>query len=320
MLAAMALLAMTAAAASARTLVPGGQSIGVAVSTGGLVVTGAADVGSTPSPGRLAGIRVGDVITRVNDTEVESVKQLGALLTGDVCRVAFTRDGQEQEVTLTPAFDDQAGIHRLGLWVRQGTAGIGTLTFYDPETGLYGALGHAVTDEDSGIVLPVSDGGIYENSIINVEKGREGQPGEIMGQFYDGGYLGDVDANTRHGVFGHLSQELVNSMYPNSIDAAEHGEMRTGSARILTTVGDEGLREYDCEIVRLHDQSDAADKSFTIKVTDPDLIGVTGGIVQGMSGSPVIQDGRLIGAVTHVLVNDPTMGYGISIQKMLEAA
>ena len=312
--------AMGAAPAGALTLIPGGQSIGVAVSTGGLVVTGASDVGATPSPGRLAGLRAGDVITRINDTQLTDVASLSDMLTGESCRVVYTRNGHEQTVTLTPAYDPSGGVYRLGLWVRQGTAGIGTLTYYNQETGEFGALGHAVTDEDSGIVLPVVDGAIYENSIINVEKGREGDPGEIIGQFYDGGYLGDVDVNTAHGVFGRLISKMPNSIYPDGIETAENGEIRTGSAEILTTVGHDGLKEYSCEIVRIHDEPVSSDKSFTVRITDGELIGRTGGIVQGMSGSPIIQDGKLVGAVTHVLVNDPTMGYGISIGRMLDGA
>ena len=318
--AAAALSALWGASAVALTLVPGGQSIGVAVSTGGLLVTGAADVGNVPSPGRLAGIAPGDVIVSIDGQEITDVNALPEMLTGNTCRVKFSRNGLEKEVMLTPAYDDAAGAYRLGLWVRQGTAGIGTLTYYNPESGDYGALGHAITDEDTGIVLPVEDGAIYENSIINVEKGREGRPGEIMGQFYDGGYMGDVDKNTVFGVFGRLNAPPDEVMFSQGLEAAEGGEMRTGSASILTTVDEKGLREFDCEIVRIHGGDESPDKSFTIKVTDDELLDITGGIVQGMSGSPIIQDGKLVGAVTHVLVNSPDTGYGIFIENMLDAA
>lgn len=303
LISALALALISAAPAGALTLMPGGQSIGVTISTGGLVVTGVANVGATPSPGRLAGIRAGDVITHINGQSISNAEALPELLTGGECRIGFERDGQAKTTTLTPAYDGGTGGYRLGLWVREGAAGIGTLTYYDPDTGEYGALGHAITDEDSGIVLPVNDGAIYENSIINVEKGREGAPGEILGQFYDGGYLGGVRTNTANGVFGRLADKIPNAVYPDGLETAAKGEIRNGRAKLLTTVGQDGLKEYDCEITRLRDGAAQIDKSFTVRITDGELINITGGIVQGMSGSPIIQDGKLIGAVTHVCVN-----------------
>ena len=309
-----------AGAASAMVLVPGGQSIGVAISTGGLVVTGFADVGDVPSPGRLAGIRIGDVVTHVDGEIVTDAAGLSAMLSGARCDVRFERDGEVFEAGIVPAFDEKAQAYRLGIFVKQGTAGIGTMTYFDPETGDYGALGHAITDEDSGIVLPAADGAIYENSIINVEKGREGAPGEIVGQFYDGGYMGNVEKNTVSGVFGRLNAPPEEVLFPEGIDVGAPEDVREGKAEIITTVDGQGLKEFECEIVRIHDRNESPDKSFTVRITDDELLGITGGIVQGMSGSPIIQDGKLIGAVTHVLVNDPSRGYGIFIENMLDAA
>ncbi len=311
-------LAGATSGAEAKTLVPGGQSIGVAVKTEGIVVIGASDIGSIPSPARLAGLKPGDVITGVNGNRVSGVDELLSMLGGKSIKVTYTRNGETRNATLTPAKDATDGKYKLGVWVRDSTAGIGTLTFYDPETGRYGALGHAVTDTDAGIVLPIEGGAIYENSILDVKRGEEGTPGEILGEFYDGGYLGTIDENTDFGIFGDAENGMKNALYPNGIETADPKDVRTGKATILTTVGDEGLTAYDAQIVRIEDQQRPTTRSFTIRVTDKRLLDKTGGIVQGMSGSPVVQDGKLIGAVTHVYVNDPTMGYGVYIDWMLE--
>ena len=303
--------------AMAQTLVPGGQSIGVALRTGGVVVIGASDVGSQPSPARLAGLRSGDVIASVNGTEVQSSQQIAQLLTSGRNTIEYERGGETRTALITPVND--GGVLRLGAWVRDSAAGVGTLTYYDPGTGRYGALGHPVTDADAGIVLPVADGTIYENSIIGVEKGKTGVPGEILGQFYDGAELGDVDENNSFGIFGDAGG-IVNAAYPDGVETAGRDEVHTGGATVLTTVDDGGLREYDCEIVRIESRSEDTNRSFTVRITDDELIKATGGIVQGMSGSPIMQDGKIAGAVTHVMLDDPTMGYGIFIENMLDAA
>lgn len=318
--AAFAAVLLIAAPAYAHMLVPGGQSIGVAVSTDGVVVVGASDVGSAPSPARLAGLRSGDVIVAIDGNEVGGSSEIAGMLDGDECRVTYSRNGDQRDALLKPAYDKSDGLYKLGIWVRDSAAGIGTLTYYDPETGRYGALGHAITDADAGIVLPVNGGTIYENSIIGVEKGRSGRPGEILGQFYDGGAVGEVDTNSMYGIFGDMSAAPETTEYEGGMETLPKGELRTGRATILTTVDDTGLREFECEIVRIDRSEQAQNRSFTIRITDDELINVTGGIVQGMSGSPVIQDGRLAGAVTHVYIDDPTMGYGVFIDNMLEAA
>lgn len=318
--AALTAILLIAAPAYAQMLVPGGQSIGVAVNTGGVVVIGASDIGSTPSPARLAGLRSGDVIVAIDGVEPHSSAEIAGMLDGDECRVTYSRNGEQHEALLKPAYDKSDGLYKLGIWVRDSAAGIGTLTYYDPETGRYGALGHAITDADAGIVLPVNEGTIYENSIIGVEKGRSGRPGEILGQFYDGGAVGDVDMNSVYGIFGDMGAAPETTEYEGGMETMPKDELHTGKATILTTVDDAGLREFECEIVRIDRSEQAQNRSFTIHITDDELISVTGGIVQGMSGSPVIQDGRLAGAVTHVYVDDPTMGYGVFIDNMLEAA
>lgn len=305
-----------------RTLVPGGQSVGVALMTEGVIVVGSSDIGSTPSPARLAGIRAGDRIVRVNDTDVTSADQLRALVSeGGEALVEIARGDETLVVTVEPVLDVSDGAYRLGAWVRDSTAGIGTLSFYDPESGAFGALGHAITDVDTGIVLPVGYGGIYESSVVDINKGKSGEPGELLGSFFDAEtQLGTVEKNTDYGIFGTMQGEVENPLYPEGVPVGTRADVHVGSAQLLTTLVDGQIRAYDCEIVKLTEQNTPATRSMVVKVTDEELLNATGGIVQGMSGSPILQDGRLVGAVTHVFINDPTQGYGIYIEWMLDAA
>ena len=303
-----------------RLLVPGGQSVGVALRTGGVVVVGNSDLGQTPSPARLAGLRSGDVIQTVDGEPVTGAAQLSASLSGGgTAHLRLLRDGGVVECDVTPARDERDGRFRLGAWVRDSTAGVGTLTYYDPGSGAFGALGHAITDVDTGVVMPVGEGELYSNRVVDVKPSREGAPGELTGDFLGQTQaLGSVALNCESGIFGALEQAPQGSLYPEGLPAASRGQVHTGAATLITTVADEAPREYACEIVRLSDSAHPGARAMVLKVTDPALLARTGGIVQGMSGSPLIQDGRIIGAVTHVMVNDPAMGYGILIETMLE--
>ena len=305
-----------------RTLVPGGQSVGVALMTEGVIVVGSSDIGSTPSPARLAGIRAGDRIVRVNDTDVTSADQLRSLISeGGEALIELVRGEEAVVVAVQPALDASDGAYRLGAWVRDSTAGIGTLSFYDPETGDFGALGHAVTDVDTGIVLPVGYGGIYESSVVDINKGKSGEPGELLGQFFDAEtQLGQVEKNTPYGIFGTISEAVENPLYPDGLPVGTRADVHVGEAQLLTTLVDGEVRAYDCEIVKLTAQSAPDTRSMVVRITDEALLSATGGIVQGMSGSPIVQDGRLVGAVTHVFISDPTQGYGVYIEWMLDAA
>ena len=305
-----------------RIMMPGGQSVGVAMTTGGVVVVGNSDLGKRPSPARLAGIKSGDVIQCVNGVRVDGAKQLSQCLAdGAPARLEVLRDGKKLEYEVTPARDERDGQYRLGAWVRDSTAGVGTLTFYDPQTGGFGTLGHAIADIDTGVLLPVGDGALYANGVTDVTPSRAGAPGELTGDFMQRRQaLGVVTTNSEYGVFGQIEALPDGALYARGLPVAGRNQIHTGAASLLTTVDGGGVREYACEIVRLSDSAQPAARAMVIRVTDPALIARTGGIVQGMSGSPLIQDGRLIGAVTHVMVNDPTMGYGICIETMLDAA
>ena len=308
--------------AEERTLIPGGKSVGIAIETDGLVVVGTSDLGQAQSPARQAGLRAGDLITAVNGTSVRSAGELASLLTaGEAVQLTAERDGAQLCVDLTPQADPRDGTVRIGAWVRSSTAGVGTLTYIDPGTGEFGALGHAIADVDTGITLPVADGGLYESEIVQINRGERGDPGEIVGDFLsDPQQIGEITQNGACGIFGTgYCADLEELLYPEGLPVATRSQLHTGAAQILTTL-DDAVGAYDCEIERIEADGNASGRSFVLHVTDPELIERTGGIVQGMSGSPIIQDGKLVGAVTHVLVNDPTRGYGIFIENMLDAA
>ena len=307
--------------AEEKTLIPGGQSVGIAIETEGLVVVGTSDLGRSASPARLAGLNSGDVITRVNGSSVRTAQDLAALLkAGEEATVTVMRGDAEKTLTITPTADPRDGSLRIGAWVRSSTAGVGTLTFVDPETGAFGALGHAISDVDTGITLPVADGGLYESRVVEVRRGERGSPGEIVGDFLsEEKQIGEISVNCDYGIYGsNFDEDAVDSLYPEGLPIGTRSQMHTGKAQILTTV-DDRVRAYDCEIERLEPEGGEAMRSIVVHVTDEDLIARTGGIVQGMSGSPIIQDGRIVGAVTHVFVNDPTRGYGVGIETMLNS-
>ena len=305
-------------------LVPGGQAVGVALQTQGVLVVGTSDLGGETgaSPARLAGIKPGDVLMQLGGQQIESATHLSQLVAqgnGKPIMLQVMRDNRPVEVSLTPKKDQASGSYRLGIWVRDSTAGVGTLSFYDPSTGNYGALGHAITDADTGLPLSVRKGQVMQADIVDVQKGKKGSPGELKGSFLrENNNLGDIASNTTYGIYGKMDQAPKNTLYPNGLPIGLMGTVRTGPATILSTVDGGGMKEYQVEIVQANRQASPAPKSMIIKVTDPELLEKTGGIVQGMSGSPIIQNGHIIGAVTHVYVNDPTQGYGLYIEWMLK--
>ncbi len=312
----------TPAAAVQKTperLVPVGHTIGIKLFADGVVVIGLAQVETTHglrAPGADCGLQVGDVIEEANGTQVESSEQFARLLQcGGVVELGANRDGEELTLSATPVADDD-GTYRLGAWIRDSMAGIGTVTFYDPQTGQFGALGHGVTDGDTGLLLPLLNGAVMASKVKAVKIGSVGAPGQLRGEFDLTHDMGTVTANTEQGVFGCIENcEMTNKP---AIPVASRDEVREGNAVIYANVNGDQVEEYDIEIVKILDPTGA--QNLLLRVTDQELIAKTGGIVQGMSGSPIIQNGKLVGAVTHVLVNDPTKGYGILIENMLQAA
>ncbi|MBR3015810.1 MAG: SpoIVB peptidase [Clostridia bacterium] len=284
-------------------LMPGGAAVGVALATQGVLVIGVSDVAGR-SPAQTAGLRAGDVIELVNGQPVNSSQHLVDLISsskGLPLSLTFERNGDKRTVSLQPTLDGASGQYRMGAWVRDSTAGVGTLSYYNPENSTYGALGHAINDGDTGKLLPVRMGSLLKADIVDVKKGEKGTPGELRGSFLrDQVVLGSIEENTNLGVFGELDAPYVNPLYPDGLPIGFQETVKTGPATILSTIDGEGVKEYSVEIVQASRQMAPFQKSMIIRVTDPRLLQTTGGIVQGMSGSPILQNGHIIGAVTHV--------------------
>lgn len=302
-----------------RYVVPSGEIFGLRLYTRGVVVVSTEKVDTssgTRYPAQDAGIVKGDIIVSIDSVPVTDHTQVARLISsgsGAPLRIVFERDGQSYETLFTPAYSAAQGKYIGGLWIRDSAAGIGTLTFYEKSTGAYGGLGHAICDVDTGKILPLSEGDVVEAKINGCTRGKAGEAGELCGSF-SGNAFGELYANTASGVFGVLKNvDLEKSELPVAVKS----EVRTGKAEIISTVDENGPAYYDIEIERISpDSSD--NRNMVIKITDKKLLEKTGGIVQGMSGSPIIQNKKLVGAVTHVFVNEPSRGYAIFAEKMLE--
>lgn len=297
-----------------RALIPGGQAVGVALKTRGVLVV------SDAAKGRA--LRAGDVILSADGKNVESTKalseQVGTAQT-DTVRLEVLRGGQTITVDAQAEPDPSDGRRKLGVWVRDSTAGVGTLTYIDPANQAYGALGHAIVDADTGRLLAAREGAILHASIVGVTKGQSGKAGELKGNFLKAGeQIGSLMENCEYGIYGVLDDMPENLLYPQGLRAGARSAVHTGTASIIATVDADGPQEYGVEIVRCFAQSEPSQKGMILRVTDERLLEKTGGIVQGMSGSPILQDGRIIGAVTHVYLSDATQGYGMYIEWMLE--
>ncbi len=310
-----------ALALEAAELVPVGETVGIEIKMDGVLVAETNEVETADgkcSPARSAGLCPGDIILSVNGREVHTSAEFlsaAANFDGSSVNLIAKRGDREISFSITPT-QTAEGNWQLGLWLRDGVSGIGTVTFYDPESGTYGALGHGINDLKSGELMPVGSGNILDAEVTNVVRGAEGSPGELRGNIDKTRILGDLENNSICGIFGHCSPGCFGG---KSLPVASSGEIVLGGAKILANVSGNETKEYDVEICRVYRGEDDV-RSMMLCVRDPELLSLTGGIVQGMSGSPIIQNGKIIGAVTHVLVNDPTRGYGISIEKMLKAA
>ena len=299
-----------------------GTPFGIKLYTKGVLVVGLSDVDTAAgkvNPAAAAGICVGDSILAVNGQEVSTGNEVGALIRecgGKKITLRLERDGVAFDASFTPVKAAGEEGYRAGLWVRDSAAGIGTLTFYNPADGTFAGLGHAVCDVDTGEAMPLAGGEIVPARIFGITKGKAGTPGALKGCF-DSGNLGTLTKNGANGLYGSLDT------YPfgwQTMAVAHRQQVKEGAAQIVCTVDGTRPQTYDAVIEQVRYGGADSTRNLVIRVTDPDLLSATGGIVQGMSGSPILQDGKLIGAVTHVLVNDPTRGYGIFAENMLETA
>ena len=296
-----------------RELVAVGQVVGLELQDG--TVTVAAFDEELGAAAQNAGIEAGDQIVSIDGNPVtgaEDIRRALASSRGTV-ELVLCRDGKQRRCTVSPEIT--ADGPKLGLYLRQGVTGVGTVTWYDPETGTFGTLGHGVSNS-AGQLLQLQSGSAFRTRIAAVRKGKAGEPGQLLGCAESRKSIGSLKINSAQGVFG-VSDEAWTG---KTVQTARWDEIRTGGATILSTVSGNAVREYSVEILKIYPKPNSSGRNLLIKVTDPALLETTGGIVQGMSGSPIIQDGKLVGAVTHVLVNQPDTGYGIFIENMLEAA
>ena len=296
------------ALATPETLVPVGKTVGIHL-RGELTVAAVEDGAEAQK------LRVGDRILKVNGISAGSVEELRNLIGGaERVVLAIERDGREMELSLEPRQTEDGA--RLGIRVRDGITGVGTVTFYDPQTGCYGALGHGVNDPKTGRRIETVGGSILACRVTDVTRGRAGAPGELHGAVSGQAAIGEIGQNTGAGIFGVMTVPVETA---GALPVAGADRVKTGPAQILSNVEGEEVRAFSVYLLKI-DAKDSYGRNFLLQVRDNALLSITGGIVQGMSGSPILQDGHVVGAVTHVLVDDPTIGYGISIERMLRAA
>ena len=288
-------------------LVPVGHTVGIKLFSDGVLVVGLSPV-DTPNgeeaPARACGLREGDIITHINSQEVDTIEEVQTILaqtSGQAVSLTCLRDGDPVQLTTQAVQCSADGSYKLGAWIRDSMAGIGTVTFVDPRTGLFGALGHGINDVDTGRRMPLESGAILRSSVTGVQKGQIGQPGQLRGAFDLSRDVGQLYANTDSGVFGTLSMAEALPQ-AQAVPVARRGEVHVGDVTIRSNIQGDQVREYSARISRIYPEDQADSRNFLLEITDPDLLAQTGGIVQGMSGSPILQDGKLIGAVTHVWV------------------
>lgn len=290
-------------------IVLGGDAVGIKLLATGVLVVGV--------DRQDIGIEIGDIILEVNGTKIESNDELIKFVNesnGDNLDLKMNRQGKEFNISVTPNYDNLSNAYKLEMWVKDSSAGVGTITFYDKKSGKFGALGHAVTETKENYILPITSGGITKTEIYSVKKGIAKMPGELKGTLTND-TLGDISGNTDKGVYGKVYD--TSSINKESIEVLPKSKIKEGKASIFCTLDDNEIKEYSIEIEKVLLTS-SGNKNMIIKITDEKLLEKTGGIIQGMSGSPIVQDGKLVGAITHVFLNDPTKGYGVFIENMIE--
>lgn len=304
-------------------VIPVGEVVGIKLYTSGVLVVGTSEIesedGQTYKPYENAEIQEGDSIISINDNIVNNTEELIDAINmydGETIKVTYVRDDEEKTCQITPV-KDKVGKYKIGLWVRDSAAGVGTVTFYSEETQSFAALGHAITDIDTGDIIQTSSGEIDSVNILSIVKGQEQQPGKIQGTMKKNSVIGNIYKNTQYGIYGIIKNPTnINIDYSRKMYVASRQEISLGEAIILSNI-DGQLKEYKIEIQKTYLNNNYDNKSMVIKVTDEELLNKTGGIVQGMSGSPIIQNGKFCGAVTHVFVRDPSIGYAVFADRMI---
>lgn len=302
------------------TVIPIGKAIGMKLYTDGVLVVGMSEINGK-KPYENSGIQEGDRIVEINHEKVDTTNELIETVNqsnGKVIEVKYKRDEETITTSIEPVKTDD-NQYKLGLWVRDAAAGVGTMTFYEPSSGMFAALGHGITDIDTSDLIQIANGELVTTNILSIVKGEKGSPGEIRGTIENGVSFGSIYKNTKYGVYGSIiNKNKLGQNSSNEMEVALRNEIKTGKAQILCELQDGKVETYEIEIQKLFINNNEDNKSMVIKVTDKRLLEKTGGIIQGMSGAPIIQNGKFIGAVTHVLVNDPTVGYGVFADIMIK--
>ena len=304
-------------------VIPVGEVVGIKLYTSGVLVVGTSGIesedGQTYKPYENTEIQEGDSIISINDNIVNNTEELIDAINmynGESIKVTYVRDDEEKTCEITPV-KDKVGKYKIGLWVRDSAAGVGTVSFYSEETQSFAALGHAITDIDTGDIIQTSSGEIDSVNILSIVKGQEQQPGKIQGTMKQNSVIGNIYKNTQYGIYGIIKNPTnINIDYSRKMYVASRQEISLGEATILSNI-DGQLKEYKIEIQKTYLNNNYDNKSMVIKVTDEELLNKTGGIIQGMSGSPIIQNGKFCGAITHVFVRDPSIGYAVFADRMI---
>ena len=304
----------------------GGETVGFNLFSEGVICVGSNPIQTSEGakePIITSGIQDGDAILKIEDIDIENIQDIDRIINlpsmaGKELKITIKRDEQTFDTTITPVFDILSQKYKLGLWVRNNASGVGTLTYIKQSDFRFGAVGHPIVDSSLGTNFKVDSGNIYKCKLLGIKKGEKNNPGEIRSSInLSDSSLGIADTNCEYGVYGNILNKSI-------IDASRTGTLggrlsvKLGDAKIYCAIGEEGVKAYDIKIIKANRQNSADDKSMTIKVTDKELIEKTGGIIQGMSGSPIVQNGKVVGAVTHVFMSDPTRGYGVYIDWMID--
>ena len=298
-------------------IIVGGQNIGISLNSQGILIVGTYEVNGT-SPAKEAGLKTGDIIKKINNNDVSNIEQMATeinKLKEEKIKLTYSRNHKEKETTLN-LYKDENNIYKTGLYVKDSVTGIGTLTFIDPNTKIFGALGHEIQEQTTGEIFEIKDGSIFTSTVTDIIPSSDGTPGEKKAEYSKQDITGQVSENTTQGIFGTYTADIKNN---KTYNVAKPNEIKKGEAKILTVLNGTTIKEYTINITHINHEKQK-NKNFIFEIKDKDLLDKTNGIIQGMSGSPIIQGNNIIGAVTHVVIDNPHKGYGIFITNMLEEA
>ena len=298
-------------------IIVGGQNIGISLNSKGVLIVGTYEVNGT-SPAKEAGLKTGDIIEKINGNKISNIEQMATEINKvkeEKISLTYLRNNKEKETTLN-LYKDENNIYKTGLYVKDSVTGIGTLTFIDPNTKIFGALGHEIQEQATGKIFEIKDGTIFSSEVTDVVPSSDGSPGEKRAEYNKEDITGEVKENTTQGIFGEYTAEISGG---KTYNVAEPSEIKKGNAKILTVLNGTEVKEYEINITQINSEKQK-NKNFVFEIIDKELLNKTNGIIQGMSGSPIIQGDNIIGAVTHVVIDNPHKGYGIFITNMLEEA